>query len=447
MRRIVPSLFGMILSAGIVHSQERIAMPAPDPVQPGQPLTMPAAPLTDAQPSNVLPGPAVTGPEYPGPDGLAPYPPYPPPGVYGPGRYPRPAIFVDPENPSFWVGVDALIWWSRSQPLPAYLVTTGPASSGSDAGGLGVPGTTSLTSPLNYGAQGGAQLYIGGWFTPSHRFGMDGSLFFLGSRVSGWTVSDRSGTGSLVINEPVAGAPFITQVSAPGVQTGNVTVDSVTRFGGGDLNLLYNAFRGNGWSLNLLGGFRGLELNESLNITANSSLFVTTNYTDNFGNVLASATPGSIVTVVDQFTTRNQFYGGQVGAQLRYSGDRWDFDAVGKFAIGNTHETVIVDGSTGVFPVNGNPVYLSGGNYATLQMGRCTANHFAVAPTLQLKLGYQFTPFLRGTIGYNFMYLSSVVRPGNQIDNIYDGNSRPTVPFANSGFWTQGINLGLHFSF
>jgi hypothetical protein len=54
---------------------------------------------------------------------------------------------------------------------------------------------------------------------------------------------------------------------------------------------------------------------------------------------------------------------------------------------------------------------------------------------------------MRGTIGYNFMYLSHVVRPGNQIDNTFDGVSHPGVPFSQSGFWTQGINIGLHFIF
>ena len=50
----------------------------------------------------------------------------------------------------------------------------------------------------------------------------------------------------------------------------------------------------------------------------------------------------------------------------------------------------------------------------------------------QLKLGYQFTPWMRGTIGYDFIFLSAVARPGNQIDNTYDGVIHPIVPMKNS---------------
>jgi Putative beta barrel porin-7 (BBP7) len=151
--------------------------------------------------------------------------------------------------------------------------------------------------------------------------------------------------------------------------------------------------------------------------------------------------------VRDTFSTTNQFYGGQIGAQVQYSIDHLFVGAIAKVGIGSTRETLTVDGLTNVYPVNGAPLYYSGGNYATLQTGRYTTNRFAVMPQLQLNLGYQFTPFVRGTVGYNFMYLSQVLRPGNQIDNVYDGFSRPYVPMNNSSFWTQGINIGLNFSY
>ena len=386
--------------------------------------------------------------------------PYPPPPPYAPQPYPqsgpydqpppysqRPIITVDPANPNFWIGVEALMWWTKNQPLSVPLITTGPASEGANAGGLGQPGTVSLNGPLNYGVEGGIRFFGGGWFSPDHTLGMDASMFFLGRQHASFGAFDRSGNGDTVINEPVNGAPFVTQVSAPGVETGGVTVDATTRFWGADVNALWNIYRSNGWSINLLGGFRYLQLEEWLNITANSTLFTTTTYTDNFGNVLATAPPGSVVTVIDQFGTRNQFYGGQIGAQAQYSMDRWFFSAAAKVAIGDTHETVLVNGSTTVYPVNASPVFLGGGNYANIQAGRYSANKFAVAPELNLNVGYQFTPFIRGTIGYNFIYLSSVVRPGNQIDNNFDGVVHPLVPMATSTFWAQGINFNLTFNF
>ncbi len=353
----------------------------------------------------------------------------------------------DPNNPNAWVGIESIFWWSKSQPLSVPLVTTGPASQGAAAGMLGVAGTVSLDRPLDFGSQGGLRLYGGGWFDPNHTLGMDASMLFLGQQRAGYSVYDRSGAGNFVINEPVAGAPFITQLSAPGLATGGSTVEATSEFWGFDVNMLYGAIHSDRLTVNLLGGFSYLQLDERLTIAGNSTLLSTLTFTDEVGNPLVDATPGSTVSVFDRFTTRNTFYGGQIGAQVRYGFDRFFVNVVGKLAAGGVQEVVTVRGSSQVFPVNADPISYSGGNYATLQTGRYTSNHFAWSPQLQLSLGYQFTPFIRGTIGYNFLYLSQVVRPGNQIDNAFDGVTRPFVPMNNSAYWTQGINIGIQFGF
>ncbi len=174
-----------------------------------------------------------------------------------------------------------------------------------------------------------------------------------------------------------------------------MVVGACSNFGGGDINVLFNVYRGNAWTINLLGGYRYLQLDETLTITANSNLFVTTTYTDNMGNVLANAPPGSDVTVIDQFGTRNQFNGGQIGTRFQYVWRRLFVSGTAKLAIGDTYEVVTVNGNTTVFPVNAGPVPLTGGNYATLQIGRYSTNRFALAPEAQLSLGYQLMPCLR----------------------------------------------------
>ena len=471
----------LLIGAGTLPAQQRGSLGPPDTSPAG--VSAPAAPLpasvssTQAAPALGPPpaptqaAPALGPPPTPSPapaqaapvlgppptPSTAPPPPAPymmpggyavPPGDYAPPPvFPPPVVLADPRNPSIWLGAEALLWWTKNQPLSVPLITTGPASQGANAGNLGVPGTTSLNGPFNNGMTGGARLFAGSWLESSHTIGIDGSLFFLGQQSSGFGAADRSGTGGVVINEPVVSAPWSTQVSAPGFDTGGVAVNATSRLAGGDINLLYNLYRAGGWTINLQGGYRYLELDESLDITANSLMFVTTTYTDNMGNVLVTAPPGSTVTVLDHFGTRNEFNGGQVGVTFQYVSDRWVLEGGVKVAIGATHEVVTVDGATNVFPVNGSPVPLIGGNYATLQIGRYARNPFAVAPEAQLSVGYQFTPWLRGMIGYNFLYLSTVARPGNQIDNSYDGVVHPLVPITGSSYWTQGINLGLQFRF
>jgi hypothetical protein len=54
------------------------------------------------------------------------------------------------------------------------------------------------------------------------------------------------------------------------------------------------------------------------------------------------------------------------------------------------------------------------------------------------------------TVGYTFLYISSVVRPSDQIDrsvNIAPPNTRPAFSFHATDFWTQGVNLGLEIRF
>jgi hypothetical protein len=62
-------------------------------------------------------------------------------------------------------------------------------------------------------------------------------------------------------------------------------------------------------------------------------------------------------------------------------------------------------------------------------------------------LGYQILPCLRAQIGYDFLFLSSVARPGNQIDNSYDGAAHPLVPMSSSSFWAQGLAFGFQLRF
>jgi hypothetical protein len=339
-----------------------------------------------------------------------------------------------------------LLWWTKNQPLPVPVITTGPASLGAAAGSLGAAGTASLDGPLHYGLDGGGRLFLGGWFDSAHTIGMTGSLMWLDEQSAGFGVFDRSGNGSFVINEPIAGVA-LTQVSAPGIGTGSAWVHATSRLYGGDVNVAYNLYRDSAWTINFFGGYRYLELDESLNVNSASAVFTTTTYSDSAGNVLATAPPGSTIYILDQFRTRNEFNGGQLGAEFQYLLGHWSLSGSARLAIGDTHEVISINGSTTVVGGSGNPVTLVGGNFASTQIGRYAVDRFALAPEAQLSLGYQFTSWFRCTVGYSFLYLSSVARPGNQIDNSYDGVVHPVVPMTSSSYWAHGLNLGLQFNF
>ena len=76
-------------------------------------------------------------------------------------------------------------------------------------------------------------------------------------------------------------------------------------------------------------------------------------------------------------------------------------------------------------------------------------------PELDLKFGYQFTRHTRLFVGYDFIYWSKVARAGEQIDTTINstlvpnsgvapaGPARPEFAFQETGFWAQGINIGV----
>jgi hypothetical protein len=90
-------------------------------------------------------------------------------------------------------------------------------------------------------------------------------------------------------------------------------------------------------------------------------------------------------------------------------------------------------------------------------MGHFSRDSFAVIPETNIKVGYQITDRLRATIGYTFLYMSDVVRPGDQIDRTINPGllatppggsaSRPLFQFKATDYWAQGIDFGLEFHY
>jgi hypothetical protein len=168
---------------------------------------------------------------------------------------------------------------------------------------------------------------------------------------------------------------------------------------------------------------------------------------------------------VDSFATRNQFYGGQLGAVVEVRRGPWIVDLTGKIALGATHEVINIDGNQLVVP-NAGPRSTSSGGLLALpnaNIGHHARNEFAFVPEGGINLAYQLSDHVRARVGYTFLYWSNVVRPGDQIDVRLAENKipnfvllqpaalraapvtvpNPVVPFKSSDFWAQGLNVGL----
>jgi hypothetical protein len=364
----------------------------------------------------------------------------------------------------FWVSAEYLLWQVKNQRIPP-LVTTSPPGTPQSAAGV-LPAATTLFPPENGsffdGLRSGGRFTFGMWFCEDQCLGIESSSFFLGQRN---TSSDYSSGGIPILARPFTNVPtsliaplpgqLSELVAYPGVVSGIVSVRTSSQLYGTELDLRSNLWRGCCWRLDLLGGFRYVGLKESLDIT------------ENLIEAANGFNPGGPVMVHDSFQTTNNFYGGQIGLDMGFKRGRWSLDLLGKIAIGDMHESVRIEGST-AFP--GLATSAPGGFLALpSNIGSFDRNRLAFVPEGGIKLGFQATQHCRLFVGYSFLYLSDVVRPGDQIDTRVDLRQVPVASFATGGgpvpgvlmppavlpanpmkrsdFWAQGVNFGVEFKF
>jgi hypothetical protein len=353
----------------------------------------------------------------------------------------------------FWISAEYLHWWTKGDNVPP-LVTASPPGS---AGILGQPGTVVLfggDDVFRDSGYPGGRFTAGLWLNCEHTVGIEGSYFFLGSRSVDFTASG-SAAGTQTIARPffnaLTGKEDSELVASPGLLSGTVHASLSSELQGAELNGLCNVCCGCNYRLDLLGGFRFLDLDENLGVEEHLAVAPE-----------VALIGGTTFDVTDRFETRNRFYGGQLGARAEVRRGRVFVDLTGKVALGATDESVRVAGSTVITPPGGAATVASAGLLAqATNSGRFDQTHFAVVPELGVNVGYQFGEHVRAFVGYTFLYWSDVARPGNQIDLALNptqfpvsgatsglvGPARPAPIVANTDFWAQGVNFGLEFRY
>ncbi len=460
-KHILGSLAALLAGAGLATAQVPQAVvwtPAAPPrpaVTLGQPVALEPADEPHADPLVVRASasePADVGPAAgPAPlfraamDALPPPPPPPPLPPPPPPAAARPWFGGgDPcKESKCWVSGEYLYWWVQHAPVPVPLATTSP-----------IPGAgTTLFGghDVDYGNFSGLRFTAGSWFCDC--IGGEGSFFLLEQRRNNFTAS-----GSTPLFIPVNSAvvvpglfpmgPTTIPISTLGVPT-SITDSSSIRLWGLEADGLYKLVHNDKWHADLLAGFRYVDLREDLSLSAQAVA------TDTLFTGLTA-----VASLNDDFHTQNQFYGVQVGGKVGAHLGKFTADFIGKAALGVTHEIVDINGfKSASIPALGVVAIAPGGIFAQpTNTGNHSQNQFAVVPEAQLQLGYFVTPRLKVYAGYTFLYISSVVRPGNQINPLINLNQlvtpgAPTAPlqpsfgFKDSSFWAQGLDFGVEFRF
>jgi hypothetical protein len=402
--------------------QAQFAAPAP-------PSTWETAPMPGASPLEAAP------PPMPG-TVIAPAPVFAEPAPLLVPATPLIAV-TQPRTPRWYARGEFLYWWMDGSYTPPLLTTDVVSTPFFDEGVLGNGTSTILfgNQKLNTDGQPGVRADVGFWLNPETRIEVDG--FGLIGDTDTYTATSNSSGSPVLAALPIA---------SPGLFSGSFNSTAKSYLLGMGIQGMRNMnFADLGFDRmyrnDFVFGFRYLRLDESLSVNSSTN----------------SIPAGFSLQLSDQFETVNNFYGSTVGLMSEARMNRWCFTAIGTLGIGTTQQKVTIAGS-GVRTTGGVTTSLDSGFLAVngSNIGTYKSNQFTLVPQLELKLAYDFTPRLRATVGYDLIYWSSVVRPGDQIDtdiNLtnffppYEGPPGPVFPGMTTDLFVQGVNVGGEFRF
>jgi hypothetical protein len=354
------------------------------------------------------------------------------------------------------VEAEYLLWWSEGARFSHSLITQGNQAD-ARPGVFGQPGTVVLfgSNEVDYNAQSGLRGFVN-WRPHQYTsFALQLGGMYLSQTGSTFAAS---GDGTFPVGQsffnPLEGRPgvFLVSDGTPGARlAGGVSISTTSSLYGSEANLLYDVDTGcSNNSLRLLGGFRFFGLRESYRETA------VVRELD--GNVLTLAgQPTLQIITEDLIRTRNEFYGGQIGARYGMEFGLFDVDVWSKVGLGVSCQRIT---ATGVSR-DATQSVVGGLRVLDTNQGSYNRSEFAVLPEFGANVGVLLSKHVRLQVGYTFLYLSSVARPGDQLDSVINPNrvpsdvdfgtaggpNRPAITRSTSDFWAQGLNFGVQVNY
>jgi hypothetical protein len=374
-------------------------------------------------------------------------PPPPPPTLSGgstglvPGVDCLPAAV--PAQPRFYGDISYMLTWVKNGTNPGPLAIGAPSTAA-----LFGPATTTLIGgqDTEFNGQSGARVNVGMWLGCENKFGVEAGGFILQQGSLSAAATTNGGAANPVLARPFFNADLVPPgpdaiiIGGPGV-AGAIVERDTTRLWGAEANAVLNWRDECRRRTDLLAGFSYTDLRETLGVTSTT-------------DTTAAGIGPFTTTLDDAVNTRNQFYAGQVGARTTWTYGAFTLAMTGKIALGVNHETVDRFGNTtfsfpGAAPINMPNAFLTQASNA----GHLNNNQFAVGLPSQILLGYQVTEHLNAFLGYDFVYISSVARPGDQVDLVMQTNPttgaivRPVGGIHTTDFWANSLLAGMSFKY
>jgi hypothetical protein len=343
--------------------------------------------------------------------------------------------------------LEYLNWQIKDAPVPTPLVTTGDAAG---LGRIGSPATKVLLGEASqsFGPFSGGRVSFSG-LDRTDSWGLDFSLFFFEQRAVHFLQASGGGAGDAILALPfvdVSGPPVESSlvIAQSGVRSGEVAYANLSQMYGLEFNALRAVGDSTGDPLSFcwLGGVRALSLTETLQLSTNSTNF-----------------SGGTAHHSDIFSAQNMFIGLQIGARGVWQRDPLRIEVSAKFSFGGNSDVLRIAGQDSLSPVTRVSPILSSheGFFAQpSNIGRYRPGYFAYVPEVQARVSYRITEHMSLTAGYDLLYWTAVLRPGNQIDSLINttqttgplsGPAYPGRSYHPADFWAGGWSAGLQWVF
>lgn len=388
------------------------------------------------------------------------------------------------------VSATYLYWQMKDQPLNTPLVTSASYED-TIPGAIGQPHTQVLwgNGNIKIGHQHG--FLINAILPYKRQLEFESSYFFLPKSSKKQSLMTSGEPGSANFAVPVFdttgfwglnGIPGETVFLLPGPLFGGPGFSAQfhlkvsSQFQGAELNSSLTFLNNqNDFRLVALGGFRWLQLEESLYFTAKSETVPDFPFGEGHYNFK------------DSFKTMNNFYGAQLGLKGQYNRGLWFGSGFLKGGLGVVSKKISIHGKSNTlggnlfYEVDGAAMKLDGGVFAQRSnQGVHEHNHFAGIFETSVCGGFNLNSFIKIFVGYDFLFIGNVSRPGKQINRKINptrtalasvsretaGTTIGPIPFGmsagaeapqgkkepqayskSSHFWAQGLMAGLSIDF
>ncbi|HMO37531.1 MAG TPA: BBP7 family outer membrane beta-barrel protein, partial [Gemmatales bacterium] len=300
---------------------------------------------------------------------------------------------------------------------------------------------------LPYDTMYGGRVMMGFWFNRNQTWGLFGSYFTTNTSANSFQAASFDGTRFLARpfydTNPALELPLFSpdreqleRVSDLGGQGGSVTINRNHMLRSANLNFRFNLWNNYptcsrwNWHVDSYVGVKYMGLDESLSIREDLRAYADIlGFPFTPGGYTLLFPAGTEITVIDEFRTRNNFIGANLGLMNEVRLGRIFMELRAGIALGTTYSEVVINGSTQYRLPNLPPTPVQNGGLLALptNIGTYRSSAFSYIPEFGVKLGLQMTDHLRVYAGYDLAFWSNVVRPGQQIDRHVNTSQLPLV--------------------